>query len=199
MQWLGDSLAKWYEFRAIASALPKCSFNAAAHANGKLCYELITDYGRQAIIDNQHGTSSEALEYVMDAIFLFAGLTSIMGVGNHVGAAHALFEGFTRVDKTRAFGHGLLVGFGNLVLLALEGRSDAEIGAAMSLARQCGIPTAIGDIAELTEQELNQIASVAVDTDDMRNMPQAVSAQDLLSAIRYVSALASSLKGGSLI
>ncbi len=186
---LGDTLAKLYEFRAISASLPKCSFNSSAYVNGKLCYDLIEEYGEQAIIDNEKQTSSEAIEYVMDAIFLFAGFTSIMGIGDHVGASHALFEGFTINDKTRAYGHGLLVGFGNLVLLELEGRNQQEIIEAIQLAKRCRVPVSIDQIADLTEQELADIAKMAVSTSDMSNMPQKVTQSSLLAAIHKVSEL----------
>jgi len=186
---LGDTLAKLYEFRAISKGLPKCSFNSSAYVNGKLCYDLIEEYGEQAIVDNENGVSSEAIEFVMDAIFLFAGFTSIMGIGNHVGAAHALFEGFTVNPKTRSFGHGLLVGFGNLVLLELENRSEAEIKEAIKLAKSCRIPVSISEIADLTDEELEEIANLAVETEDMKNMPLEINTSSLIAAINKVSEL----------
>ncbi|WP_168797057.1 iron-containing alcohol dehydrogenase family protein [Vibrio sp. H11] len=190
---LGDTLAKLYEFRAIADNLPKCSFNYSAYSNGRLCYDLIRDYGEQAMQDNAKQQASDALEGAADAIVLFAGFTSIMGVGDHVAASHALFDGFTTNPKTRDFGHGLLVGFGNLVLQVLEGRTDAEILAEIDLAKRCGIPVTLADIAELTETELFDIATASVNTSDMGNMPRTISAQELVDAIHYVSALSGQL------
>jgi glycerol dehydrogenase-like iron-containing ADH family enzyme len=46
---------------------------------------------------------------------MFAGLTSMMSSGAHAAAAHAIYEGFTVCDKTREFGHGLLVGLATCV------------------------------------------------------------------------------------
>jgi glycerol dehydrogenase-like iron-containing ADH family enzyme len=192
-QWLaaglGDTLAKMYEFRSLTDSIPECSFNASASANGNLCYELIRSYGAQAIEDIQQNKPSAAIENVMDAIFIFAGFTSIMGIGDHVSAAHGLFEGFTINSKTRDFGHGLLVGFGNLVLLELEGRSHEEIRREKKLARSCSIPVSIDQIESLSDDELMAICHHAVGTHDMKILPFDVSAQRLFDAIHTVSDL----------
>ena len=136
------------------------------------------------------GEGGSALEQVMDAIFSYAGFTSIMGIGDHVAGAHALFDGFTVLEKTREFGHGLLVGYGNLCLLALEERSDAEILTAIQLARQCGVPVSLKEISELNEYEIAQIIETAIQTPDMQNMPFNVSATMLRDAIHRVDRLA---------
>lgn len=187
---LGDTLAKLYEYRAISGGQPTLSVNMAAYLNGQLCYQLIARHGKEACAEVTTGQPGFALEQVMDAIFLYAGFTSIMGVGDHVAAAHAIFDGFTALDKTREFGHGLLVGFGNLCLLALEQRSDDEIAEAIALARDCQVPVALDEIASLDAAELKVVADAACATPDMGNMPVAVSAEALIAAMQRVSALA---------
>ncbi len=107
---------------------------------------------------------------------MFAGLTSLMSSGAHAAAAHAIYEGFTVCDKTREFGHGLLVGFGNLCLLALENRSDEELLEAIGLARACAIPLSLREIAELDSTELAGIIDMALHAPDMANMPAPVTA-----------------------
>ncbi len=117
---------------------------------------------------------------------MFAGLTSLMSSGAHAAAAHAIYEGFTVCDKTREFGHGLLVGFGNLCLLALENRSDEELLEAIGLARACAIPLSLREIAELDSTELAGIIDMALHAPDMANMPAPVTAGALYSAIARV-------------
>ncbi|MZI95063.1 iron-containing alcohol dehydrogenase [Vibrio sp. CAIM 722] len=190
---LGDTLAKLYEFRAIASKAPDCSLNMSAFSNGKLCYDVIAKYGEEAVAEVNRKEAGFALEQVMDAIFIFAALTSTMGVGDHVAAAHAIYDGFTVIDKTRHFGHGLLVGFGNLCLLSLEERSDEEIIEEIKLAKKCGVPVTLNEIADLTEEELTQVCAAAVATSDMDNMPMSVSTEQTIAAMHHVSKLASSL------
>jgi glycerol dehydrogenase len=44
---LGDTLAKWYEFRAISAGLDNHSGIARASiANSRICYDLINTHGR---------------------------------------------------------------------------------------------------------------------------------------------------------
>jgi glycerol dehydrogenase len=184
---LGDTLAKWYEFRAISAGLDNHSGIARASiANSRICYDLINTHGPAACDAVRKGVPDAALEQVLDAIFMFAGLTSLMSSGAHAAAAHAIYEGFTVCDKTREFGHGLLVGFGNLCLLALENRSDEELLEAIGLARACAIPLSLREIAELDSTELAGIIDMALHAPDMANMPAPVTAGALYSAIARV-------------
>ncbi len=188
---LGDTLAKWYEFRAIESGADTRGFVASSRANSQICFQLIERYGASACEAVAQGQHNDALDQVLDAIFLFAGLTSLMASGAHAAAAHALYEGFTVCDKTREFGHGLLVGFGNLCLLALEQRSDDELRAAIALAQACAVPLTLAAICpDLTPAERSAIIDAAVAAPDMANMPFTVTAELLHQAMQRVEALA---------
>lgn len=188
---LGDTLAKWYEFRAVSQRHPARSGNALSSlAHSKICYDVIALHGPGAYAAVLNGNSSPALDQVLDAIFTWAGLTSLMSNGAHAAAAHAIYEGFTFCDKTREFGHGLLVGFGNLCLLALENRDDAELLREMALARACGVPLTLAEIAALDAQELALIVRESVRAPDMENMSEPVSEARLHAAIARVTALA---------
>lgn len=188
---LGDTLAKWYELRAIGGENADDGFAAISQANSRLCYQQIARFGAAACDSVRQQKASMALDQVLDAIFLFAGLTSLMSNGAHAAAAHALYEGFTVCDKTRAYGHGLLVGFGNLCLLALEGRSRDELREAIILAHECTIPTTLAEIAPtLTAEELHAIVNAAVVAPDMGHLPFAVTPSALYHAIQCVEQMA---------
>ncbi len=188
---LGDTLAKWYEFRAIDKGDNSNGFAASSRANSEICFRLIEQYGESACRAVMDGQPNDALDQVLDAIFLFAGLTSLMASGAHAAASHALYEGFTVCDKTREFGHGLLVGFGNLCLLALEQRSDEELLAAIRLAHACAVPLTLEAICpDLSADELAEIVRASIDAPDMANMPFSVTESQLHQAIRRVGTLA---------
>ncbi|QOL15402.1 iron-containing alcohol dehydrogenase family protein [Dickeya dianthicola] len=193
---LGDTLAKWYEFRAIDNGGNGSGFAASSRANSEICFRLIEQYGAEACRAVTAGQHNDALDQVLDAIFLFAGLTSLMASGAHAAAAHALYEGFTVCDKTREFGHGLLVGFGNLCLLALEQRSDEELLAAIRLAQACAVPLTLAAICpDLSEQELTAIVRASVDAPDMATMPFTVTERQVRQAISRVEALVAGVAG----
>jgi glycerol dehydrogenase-like iron-containing ADH family enzyme len=190
---LGDTLAKFYEYRAITGGHPDFSLNMAAFANSKLCYDIIQQHGQGAIDAVTTQKNSSALEQCLDAIFTYAALTSIMGVGAHAAAAHGIFDGFTVLDKTRHFGHGLLVGFGNLCLLAIENRSDAEIIEAIQLAKACAVPVSLAEIDSFSAEELAQVAAAAMKTEEMDYMPCPVNEQIIIDSMHRVSQLAATL------
>jgi glycerol dehydrogenase len=188
---LGDTLAKWYEFRAVSARHPAREGNALSSlAHSQICYDVIGEHGPAAYAAVLRGESSASLDQVLDAIFTWAGLTSLMSNGAHAAASHAIYEGFTFCDKTREFGHGLLVGFGNLCLLALENRTDEEVLDEMRLARDCGVPLTLSEIAALDESELALIVRESVHAPDMENMAEAVTEARLLAAIARIEGLA---------
>ncbi|AYA07309.1 iron-containing alcohol dehydrogenase family protein [Rahnella aceris] len=194
LQWLsagiGDTLAKWYEYRAISDLNQLTGLAGVARTNSELCYTLIEHFAADACFAVHDGKANNALEQVLDAIFLYAGLTSVMSNGAHTGASHALYEGFTACPKTRHIPHGLLVGYSNLCLLALENRSDDELLTAIALARDSAIPTQLAHIATgLTEQDLAVIIDRSLSTPDMANMPMDITFEDVRGAVERVERL----------
>ncbi|QCR36103.1 iron-containing alcohol dehydrogenase family protein [Nissabacter sp. SGAir0207] len=188
---LGDTLAKWYEFRAISGDPTRQGLAAVVRTNSALCRSLIVTHGEAACHAVRAGQANAALEQVLDAVFLYAGLTSVMSNGGHTGAAHALYEGFTGCPLTRHVAHGLLVGYGNLCLLALEQRPDEELLAAIALARACAIPVQLTEIApDLEPAQLQHILQRAVLSSDMANMPFSIDVGQLHEAIARVDSLA---------
>jgi glycerol dehydrogenase-like iron-containing ADH family enzyme len=185
---MGDTLAKWYEFRAISEHLGPDGPLLATRASSRLCHELIASQGAAAHAAALAHRADGALESVLDAIIIHAGITSIMGAAP-AAAAHAIFEGFTALAKTRDLGHGTLVAYGNLCLLLLESRPQAEIREAIELARACGLPHKLKDLAPLAADELLMVAEAACATHDMANMPFPVSPDDVLRVMHSLEAL----------
>ena len=192
---LGDTLAKMYELRAAASVMPPSSLTISAVMNGQICYEIIQQFGqaaRQAVETQQ---LSDEFDSIVDAIILCAGLSSIFG-GEKLrnAAAHAIYNGFTKIPATHAVAHGSIVGYGNLCLLALEERPDAEIIEEIRLAERCGIPTMLRQIADMTEAELQLACQASAAATAMACMPFAVTTEMVLAAIRRIDGLAARVK-----
>ncbi|KLU63020.1 glycerol dehydrogenase [Peptococcaceae bacterium CEB3] len=187
---MGDTLAKWYELRATGSKIPATSWTLGGINNGKICYDIIKKFGPGAKVAMDEGKVNEALENVIDAIIFYAGMSSILGGEKCRGAAaHSIYFGFTNIPAAHSFGHGLLVGFGNLCLLALERRGEAEILEEVKLAKSCGVPTTLAEIAAMSDDDIQRVAEVAVAAKDMGNMPQAINNQQVVEAIYLVDRL----------
>ena len=187
---MGDTLAKMYELRAAASCMPVTSLTISAVSNGQICYDIIQRFGNEALKSVENKNSSIEFDSTIDAIILFAGLSSIFG-GKKLrnAAAHAIYNGFTKIPATHKVAHGSIVGYGNLCLLALEERSDDEIMEEIKLADRCGIPTTLSQIAILSETELYMAAEAAVKTSAMSCMSFDVTTQMVVDAIRRVDRL----------
>ncbi|GAB6099545.1 iron-containing alcohol dehydrogenase family protein [Halanaerocella petrolearia] len=187
---MGDTLAKWYELRATTSQIPTTSWTEGGIDNGKICYNVIKEFGPEAKQAVEEKKLNQDLEYVIDAIIFYAGMSSILGGEECRGAAsHSIFFGFTNLAKTQDIGHGFLVGFGNLCLLALESRSRDEVLSEIKLAKECGVPIKLSEIAPLSQEELQKVAQAAAGAEDMENMPFKVTTEMVIEAIEYIDEL----------
>lgn len=187
---MGDTLAKFYELRATTGNISATSWTIGGITNGEICYQIIKQFGSDAKKAHETGSINESLEYVIDAIIFYAGMSSILGGEKCRGAAaHSVYFGFTNIPAAHAIGHGLLVGFGNLVLLALEERSTQEILPEIKLALECGLPIKLDQIAQLTNKDLQTVAKVAAAAADMKNMPRQVTPEMVVTAMKIIDRL----------
>lgn len=188
---MGDTLAKMYELRAAAARMTPTSITMSAVSQGQICYDIIKRFGSEALEAVANKRVTEALDSTVDAIIVVAGLSSIFG-GEKLrnAAAHAIYNGLTKIAASHAVPHGLIVGYGNLCLLALEERQDDEIIGEIKLAARCGIPTMLSQIVELSETELHIMARAASTATAMSCMPFEVSEDMVIDAIRRVDSLA---------
>lgn len=193
---LGDTLAKLYEYRTTSQGVEKTGRVIGAIHSSHACYDIIKAYGkgaREAVLSQ---TVTPALAYSVDAIIYYGGMCSILGGVNLRGAAaHCVYFGFTYIPEAHQWGHGLLVGFGNLCLLAMEERPDAELIEEIKLAIDCGVPVTLKQIAKVNDADLQKVAQVACASSDMKNMPFTVTEQMVVLAIKRVDALATKLLG----
>lgn len=187
---MGDTLAKMYELRAAASCMQPTSLTISAVINGQICYDIIERFGNDAIKAVESQTISSEFDSTIDAIIIFAGLSSIFG-GDKLrnAAAHAIYNGFTKIPAVHEVAHGLIVGYGNLCLLALEGRPDEEIIREIKLAERCSIPTCFNQIAQLSEAEFQLAAEASAQATAMACMPFKVTAEMVLEAMQRVDRL----------
>lgn len=189
---MGDTLAKFYELEATTSKIPITSWTLGGINNGKICYQIIKEFGPKAKETIERQETSDSLDSVLDAIVFYAGMSSILGGEKCRGAAsHAIYFGFTNIPAAHALGHGSLVGFGNLCLLALRQVREEEMLPEIKLAKECGVPIKLAQLGELSNEDIGKVAEVAASAQDMKYMPMQVTADMVVKAIRLVDRLSS--------
>ena len=183
---IGDALATFYEARANYRRLEregagKVSTRTAL-AMSQLCYDLLVEFGPEAIRSVERKEVSYALEQTVHAAVFLSGYGFENG---GVAAAHGTNEGFSVIPRCGDILHGTLVGFGVLVQLELEKAPEEEKKFLREFMHSVGLCTNLKELGldDLTEQDLRAIAEFASAVPPMKNMPFAITAEDVYQAI----------------
>jgi glycerol dehydrogenase len=164
---MGDALATCFEadmcFRTLT---PTTSLRAlstrTALALGKLCFEIVMEYGVKATIEAKAGVAGPAMEAVAEANILLSGLGFQNG---GLSVAHAVGNAFEHIAGS--FGkprfHGETVAFGTLVQLVLESREPSFLDGIFGFYKAVGLPTTFDELTldEPTDEILETLADVA--------------------------------------
>jgi len=194
---IGDTLAKWFESRASSQkSVPTALVRTAVKIANEL-YLILLESGKKAIESAQKGQASQALNDVIDAIILISG--SVSGYGGdacRTAAAHAIYSGLTIFPEVHDTYHGEIVAFGILSQLALEGKDVSEMKELISFYHQVQLPTTLKDmgIVSLSKEQLQQFGSVAVEIEDMANMPFSVTPDMVINAVVQADRLGTEYK-----
>lgn len=144
---MGDTLAKWYEGKPTfdGTADPAPSLQAAMTLSTQV-KETIFQFGLAAKRDGDAGRGSPAVEKMIEANILMAGIIS--GIGGRtfrVALAHALLYGLTVLPSVHHALHGEVVSYGLVVQTCLE-RNEAELVRLASFFSQLGLPVTLAEL-----------------------------------------------------
>lgn len=186
---IGDALAKKFEGEASQrhgglNAHYTYQLRTAAYiADG--CYRTIREFGVAAMATAGTGQTNEALEAVVEANILMAGL-GFENMG--LGLAHGLVRGLVRVPGVDRVPHGLHVAYGVLVLLAAEKRSDEFIDDMLDFYGQIGLPRSLTEmgLAEVDAETLQLIAASTTVAPKGAFLVVPVGAEALIAAIENI-------------
>jgi len=159
---MGDALATWFEARSCfdTHAMNECGGTSTLTGLNlaRLCWNILTEHGLQAKIDNGQKSVTPALEAITEANILLSGIGFESG---GLAAAHAIHNGLTAVEDTHAFYHGEKVAFGVLAGLFLTKSAIEEIEEVYTFSETIGLPTTLADIgiSEVSREKLMRIAS----------------------------------------
>ncbi|WP_161568175.1 iron-containing alcohol dehydrogenase family protein [Anaerobacillus alkaliphilus] len=123
---IADTLAKWYEARALTEQLEtkRVSIELAVNT-AKLCKDVLLEHGAAAIEALNKGVSNHSFIQVIETNILAGGLVGSLGDRyGRIAAAHSVHNALTQFEETHHLLHGEKVAYGILVQLALEKRVD---------------------------------------------------------------------------
>ncbi len=194
---IGDALATYYEAKActISNGITMAGgiTTKAALSLAELCLDTLLGDGLKAKIAVENGTTSKAVENIIEAN------TYLSGVGFESGglaAAHAIHNGLTVLEETHHMLHGEKVAFGTISQLVLENRSLEELEEIIYFCKSVGLPTTFKDlgIEEVTDEDLMKVANAScAEGETIYNMPFEITPKLVFSAMKIADSLAKTI------
>lgn len=183
---IGDALAKKFEAEASRSAGGLTAHGAPPLLAGLLlaegCYVTLRQHAVAALKAVEAGSPDEALEMVVEACVLLAGL----GFENSgLSIAHAMTRGLMAAASTTRAQHGDHVAYGLLIQLMLEPRDPAFIADLISFYESVGLPVTLRALGGTSpgSDELMLIAERSMTAPHVRNMPVTVTPAAMVAAM----------------
>jgi glycerol dehydrogenase len=196
---MGDGLCTWYEaeaaYKGRRTSLAGGVATLAALELARLCGDTLLGYGVDAMRDCEKHVVTPAVEKVIEANTLLSGL-GFESAG--VAAAHAIGNGMTMRESTRAYTHGERVAFGLETQLCLdEDITIAERLEAVDFMVAVGLPITFEEVGlgDVTPDELMKMAEAFCSPGQItHNHVFTVTPYDMYSALVAADALGHSRK-----
>ncbi|MFC1566923.1 iron-containing alcohol dehydrogenase [bacterium] len=182
---MADSLAKYYESMAFSQGRSDSSFVNMALKTTKIIYNNIFNLGFKAYEDNKQKYISHEFKEIVRTNIMLAGLVGgIGGEGCRACASHSINNAFTRLVDTKKFLHGEMVGYGNLVQLALDHKLK-EIIKLKQFYKKLNLPYSFKffNIAPTKHQKEIVLKHALSKKETLKNMPKKISKQELAKII----------------
>ena len=184
---IGDTYAKYYEVRISAQGEELEHFKALGVNLSRMCMETLVSHGAQALRDNRAGRASYALEQAALAIIITTGWVSMLvaregTIDYNGGLAHAFFYGLCHLpgfDENHL--HGVVVGFGVLVLLLVDGK-DEECRRLMEFNRTVELPVRLSQL-EVTQEQVRQCVPYMLEDEDLEHYPYRVTEEMIMEVV----------------
>lgn len=151
-----DSLAKWYEGRAVwASVMNPDVQSAAAFQLAGVLYNGHKKYAVDAVRLNAEHQVEDALTQTLDITILLTGVIQTLGKGTlFTGLAHPVHNGLTLMEESHHILHGLKVGYGIMVQLCVQNCPRKEFDDALSFFRKLGLEPSLKGLKLPYDREL---------------------------------------------
>lgn len=163
-----DSLAKWFEGRAVSRSLQGPDvLNTAALQLSEVLYNAHRKHAAGAVRLNAEKQVDEALIQTLDVVILLTGMIQTLARGTRFTAlAHSVHNGMTLMQESHKVLHGLKVGYGIMVQLCAE--NSQEFDDVLSFFRQLGLEPSLKGLNLPFDRELIlRIADKAANDPDL--------------------------------
>lgn len=183
---IGDTYAKYYEVSISAKGEKLPHYLALGVHMSRMCWDTLEEHGAKALKDNAAGLPSYDFEQAALAIIITTGYVSMLVAREHNmqyngGVAHAFFYGLCNkpgFDEDHL--HGVVVGFGVLILLMIDGREE-EARRLMDFNKTVGLPVRLSDIG-VTVADVRAYAESMTKDEDLEHYPYRVTADMIVAA-----------------
>ncbi len=182
-----DSLAKWYEGKAVFKGIAHPDVNtSSAMALAGLLYEQMRQKAVRAVGSIQMQKVENHLRDVIDLVVLLTGIIQSLGLATlRGGIAHAVHNGLTILKESHSILHGIKVGYGIAVQLIMEGVPQSDLGDAVMFFKELDFVPSFKALNLPYKPELvENIAEKAANDPYVGKMPFPVKKEMIVSAIR---------------
>ena len=194
---IGDAIAKKFEARGCAAGLGITPFATrpllTALAIGDACYDTLRTHSKAALAACERSQPDDALEAVVEACVLMAGLGFENG---GLSLAHSLTRGLVKMRGTRDAIHGRQIAWATLVQRAHDGDPDSDLRDFAAFLTRIGLPVTLAGLGmtDPTGTEIDQIAEWTMTAPHLANLHRPADAGSIARAIRQAEALTNQQK-----
>jgi glycerol dehydrogenase len=180
-----DALAKWYEFEPYQRQDPdRLALDLKVAAAG-LAVEIFEKWGEQAVEDNLHQRVTPALEKVIEANIVLAGLAnSVQDRLATPGFAHVIHDRLTHQPELHHWLHGEKVGFSLLVQSLVEQESGQPDTTLLRLLQRFDTPLSLPFAHAGRQAKVRRLAEeIRFPPESLPHLPFAITAGKLEKAL----------------
>lgn len=184
-----DSLTKWYEGKAVESGITDPSLETVVAMNlAEILYNKMREEAITAVEQCENNELGPELKEVIDLNIYLTTIIQSLGQNTSRGAAaHGIHNGMTAIAESHDLLHGLKVGYGIIVQLYLEKKSQEYIADVISFFKELGLnPSFKGLGLSFTEENLKKTAAKSVNDTVMLRMPIKVTEEMIIEAMKEV-------------
>lgn len=180
-----DALAKWYEFEPYQRQNPGLLALDLRVSVARQATEVFLQLGEEAVQANRQQQVTPALEKVIEANIVLAGLSnSIRGSLPTPGVAHVIHDTLTHQPELHHWLHGEKVGFSLLIQSLLSNGNQAPDADLLTVLQRFGSPLRLPELQGDRSERLRRIShDIRFPAASLSHLPFEITADRLYQAL----------------